>query len=154
MWFQGGAEFGPRALGHRSFLASPAHVETKDFINAHIKFRESFRPLAPIVLEEFSREYFDLNCASPFMLLAPSVHEKAKKEAPAVVHCDGTARVQTLSRSANSRLYDVIDEFRQLTGVPIVLNTSLNLKDEPMVETPEEAIQTFLTSKCQYIVSS
>lgn len=151
MWFQGGAEMGPRALGHRSILASPVKAETRDFINAHVKFREMFRPLAPIVLEDRARDYFDCAAASPFMLFSPPVKPATRDRAPAIVHVDGTARLQTLAASANPLLHRVIREFEGLSGVPIVLNTSFNGKDEPIVETPDQALRTFLASPVQHL---
>lgn len=151
MWFQDGSELGPRALGHRSILASSKKVETKDYINAKVKFREMFRPLAPIILEEYATEYFDFGTKSPFMLFSPKVLPKTIDEAPAIVHIDGTSRLQTLGREQNSKLYGIIDAFRIRTGTPIVLNTSFNGKDEPIVETPEEAIRTFLNSPVKHL---
>ncbi|HUS26597.1 MAG TPA: carbamoyltransferase C-terminal domain-containing protein [Nevskiaceae bacterium] len=151
MWYQEGCELGPRALGHRSIIANPTKKETKDYINAHVKFRESFRPLAPIVLEERAQEFFDFKFKSPFMLFSPGVKLPAKKLAPAVVHINDTARLQTLNKQQNPKLYSVIETFAETSGVPIVLNTSFNGKDEPIVETPEEALNTFLKSPVKHL---
>lgn len=151
MWFQEGSEFGPRALGHRSCLGNPTRVETKDYINEKVKFRESFRPLAPIILEEYVEEFFNITCPSPFMLFSPSVKEKTKKMAPGIVHTDNTSRLQTINEKQNQKLCALIRKFFKKTGVPIVLNTSFNGKDEPIVETPEEAIKSFLLSPIEHL---
>lgn len=151
MWYQGGSEIGPRALGHRSILADPRQAGTKDYINKHVKFREMFRPLAPIVLQEESSRFFAMEGESSFMLFAPSVRPLARELAPAVVHCDDTARLQTVSRDSDPLVHALVTAFARRTGVPIVLNTSLNGKDEPIVETPEEALKAFLQSPLQYL---
>jgi carbamoyltransferase len=151
MWYQEGCELGPRALGHRSIIANPTERATKDYINEHVKFRENFRPLAPIVLEESAQEYFDFKFKSPFMLFSPGVKQKAIDLAPAVVHINNTARLQTLNKVQNKKLYSVIEQFSQVSGVPIILNTSFNGKDEPIVETPQEAINTFLKSPVKHM---
>jgi carbamoyltransferase len=151
MWFQEGCEFGPRALGHRSCLGNPMRVETKDYINAKVKFRETFRPLAPIVLEEYMRDFFDISCPSPFMLFSPRVREKTKEMAPGIVHVDGTSRLQTINRKQNAKLYSLIHKFFDQTQVPIILNTSFNGKDEPIVETPEDALKSFLSSPVEHL---
>lgn len=151
MWFYSGSEIGPRALGFRSILANPAEIDTKDYINAQVKFRESFRPLAPIILEERAKDYFHIDSASPFMLYSPKVKDITKKIAPAIVHADGTARLQTVNHAQNPRIYAVITCFEELTGIPIILNTSFNGKDEPIVETPAEAIKVFLASPVHYL---
>ena len=139
-WVQGGSEYGPRALGNRSILCSPIPPGMKDKLNAQVKHRESFRPFAPAVLEERASEYFDLNCTSPFMLLVAKVK---KDSIPAITHVDGTGRVQTVSRKQNPAFYNLIEEFGKITGVPVVLNTSLNDNGEPIVETPEDALKSF-----------
>lgn len=151
MWFQGGSEIGPRALGHRSILASPVKASTRDHINALVKYREAFRPLAPMVLEECVAEYFEFDSSSPFMLFSPTTTKSTRQCAPAIVHHDGTARLQTISRAANSLIHQLITAFRALSGVPIVLNTSLNGKDEPIVETPTQALDAFLNSPVQHL---
>ncbi|MDD3896901.1 MAG: carbamoyltransferase C-terminal domain-containing protein [Candidatus Peribacteraceae bacterium] len=151
MWFQGGSEIGPRALGHRSILANPDNKKTKDYINEKVKFREMFRPLAPIVLEDQASKYFRIPKASPYMLFSPPIQKITKEVAPAVVHVDNTARLQTLNKTQNPILYEVISRFGSSSGCPIVLNTSFNGKDEPIVETPQEAIRTFLGSPVSHL---
>lgn len=145
-WFQGGSECGPRALGNRSLLANPRNPQMKDILNSRVKFRESFRPFAPAVLEEYQEEYFDLDIPSPYMLMIADVREDKKEVIPAVVHVDGTARLQTVIREMNPEFYTLIQTFYKLTGVPIVINTSFNINKEPIVETPEDAIRCFLNS--------
>ncbi len=143
-WFQGRMEVGPRALGNRSILGDPRRAEMKDLINQRVKFRETWRPFAPSVLQEECATYFDSSHESPYMLFVYNTHEEKRKLIPAVVHVDGTARVQTVSRETNPKFYRLISRFRELTGVGLVLNTSLNVKGEPIVCTPEEAVQCFL----------
>lgn len=150
-WFQGRFEIGPRALGNRSILASPLRLEIKDIINRRVKFREPFRPFAPAVLEELAGEYFEISEPDPFMTLAPRVKPAKVHAIPAVVHVDGTARLQTVDRKTNPRFYCVIEAFRKLTGVPVVLNTSFN-KQEPIVARPEEAISCFLRTDLDVLV--
>lgn len=145
-WFQGQMEFGPRALGNRSILASPVPHDMKDYINGKIKHREWFRPLAPVVLEEKAKDYFDLKNSSPYMLLATSVKENQRGKIPAVTHFDGTARVQTLDQQTNPLLRTLIKEFEKLSGVPMLLNTSFNRKGEPVVCTPDHAIDCYLNT--------
>ena len=142
-WFQSGAEFGPRALGARSILANPFSEQIRDHINEKVKFREMFRPLAPAVLDEEQSTYFDLAQDSPHMLLACKVKKDKKSIIPAVVHVDDSARVQTVSRESNPAFYELLQAFRRLTGVGVLLNTSFNVKGQPIVNTPEEAIETF-----------
>lgn len=142
--FTGSAEFGPRALGHRSILANPSSAKNKDVLNERIKHREKFRPFAPVVPLEFCAEYFDINEASPFMLFITKAREMCKLVAPAVVHVDGTARVQTVTSSANSDLYSIIKEFNQLSGFPIIINTSFNLNGEAIVNNYQDAIESFI----------
>lgn len=143
-WFQGGSEVGPRALGHRSLLADPRDPRMKDHLNLTVKRRERFRPFAPAVLEERAADYFDLDRPSPFMLVTALAHESVRGEIPAVVHVDGTARVQTVSPLENRAFYDLIKAFDSLTGIPMVLNTSFNGKGMPIVESPSDAIDCFL----------
>ncbi len=150
-WFQGRFEMGPRALGNRSILADPRPANMRTIINSKIKHRESFRPFAPAVLEERAHEYFEIAQADPFMTLAPRVHKHKAHEIAAAVHVDGTARIQTVSRAANQRYYDVIHAFGELTGVPIVLNTSFN-RHEPIVARPEEAISCYLRTGMDVLV--
>jgi carbamoyltransferase len=145
-WFQGRMEFGPRALGMRSILADPRFAENRDRVNDAVKFRENWRPFAPSVLVERGAEYFDDFYPSPYMILTFWANKARAHEIPAVVHVDGSARVQSVDRSTNPRYYDLIEEFGELTGVPIVLNTSFNLKGDPIVCTPKDAVQTFYTS--------
>ena len=141
-WFQGHSESGNRALGNRSILADPRNPDIKDIINSKIKLREDFRPFAPSVLHEHYQDYFDTNQPSPYMSRIMPVISDA---IPGVTHVDGTARIQTVQREFNSRYYDLIDAFYKHTGVPMLLNTSFNCQ-EPIVETPQDAINTF--KKC------
>lgn len=149
-WFQGGSEFGPRALGHRSILCDARFPEMKDILNKKVKHRESFRPFAPSILEEFNQEYFDLHCPSPFMLFIARV--KKPHLVPAITHVDCSARVQTVNREDNGIYYDLIYEYYKLTGVPLILNTSFNIDGEPIVETPEDTIKCFLSTRMDYLV--
>lgn len=147
-WFQGRMEFGPRALGNRSILADPRRGEMRDYINSAVKNREMFRPFAPSVLEEDAKEFFTVDgFPSPFMLLAFNVHPEKTDKVPAITHIDGTARVQTVDHLANPRYRRLIEEFKKLTGIPMVLNTSFNLKGEPVVSSPKDAIKSFLATK-------
>jgi len=150
-WFQGRAEWGPRALGDRSILADPRRAEMKDILNRRIKHREVFRPFAPSILEEATGEYFEKAYPSPFMALAYAVRPEKRKEIPAPTHVDGTGRLQTVSRTVNPRYWRLIREFANLTGVPVVLNTSFN-ENEPIVCQPEEAIECFLRTKMDVLV--
>jgi carbamoyltransferase len=150
-WLQGRFELGPRALGNRSILASPLRLEIKDIINQRVKFREPFRPFAPAVLEERANEYFAIGGSDPFMTLAPRVRSAKGHEIPAVVHVDGTARLQTVDRTTNPRFHGLIEAFAKLTGVPVLLNTSFN-KQEPIVARPEEAISCFLRTDMDVLV--
>lgn len=149
-WFDGNSEFGPRALGHRSFLANPTDPKIKDILNKRVKHREWFRPFAPIVLKEKTTEWFDIDVDSPFMLYTCPV--KQPWRIPGVTHVDGTARVQTLDRTTNNKLYSLIERFEYLTGVPIILNTSLNVNGQPIVETPEDALELYNNSDIDAIV--
>jgi carbamoyltransferase len=151
-WFQGRSEFGPRALGNRSILADPRTADMKDKLNRRVKHRQAFRPFAPVVLAERAHEIFESDRESPFMLLAERVRPAWRDRIPAVVHVDGTARVQTIRQDQNERLYALLKEFDSITGVPLLLNTSFNVKGEPIVETPEDAIYCFLTTGIDYLV--
>lgn len=151
-WFQGQMEFGPRALGNRSLLANPCNPGMKDILNSKVKKREPFRPYAPVVLEERADEFFRIKQPSPFMLIAGSVREEKAAVIPAVTHVDKTARVQTLSRKANPRLWQLIKEFEQLTGIPLLINTSFNLRGEPIVCTPEDAVSCFKRSRMDCLI--
>src|SRR5215471_257312 len=150
-WFQGRSEFGPRALGNRSILADPRHAEMKDKLNKRVKHRQAFRPFAPVVLAERANEIFEGDEESPFMLLVKRVRPEWKDKIPAIVHVDGTARVQTVRRDQNERLYGLLEEFDAITGVPDLLNTSLNVKGEPIVETPAETLACFLGTGIDYL---
>lgn len=150
-WFQGRFEMGPRALGNRSILADPRRLATKDRINARIKYRESFRPFAPVVLAEHTRDYFEIDQADPFMTMAPRVRPEKRDIIPAVVHVDGTARLQTVDREANPRYYAVIEAFMRETGVPVLINTSFN-RQEPIVATPREAVSCYLRTEMDVLV--
>ena len=151
-WCQGRMELGPRALGNRSILGDPRNPAMKDIINEKVKHREPFRPFAPAVLEENASEYFELSQPSPFMLLAPPVRPEKKAVIPAVTHVDGTARVQTVGRAANPRFWSLIQAFGRLTGLPMVINTSFNLRGEPIVCSPEDAVSTFQRSRMDCLV--
>jgi carbamoyltransferase len=154
-WFEGKAEFGPRALGHRSILADPRNADMKNVVNAKIKFREEFRPFAPVVLKRFARSYFDITemNLTPFMLGTFHARDNAKKHAPAVVHEDGTSRIQIVdSNSYPGNYAHVLEAFYKITGVPILMNTSFNLKGEPIVNSPEDAISTFQRSGLDILV--
>ena len=147
-WFQGKMEFGPRALGNRSILADPRSPEMRDYLNFKVKRREFFRPFAPSVLEEEAKAFFSLNgSSSPFMLLAVRVLPEKAALVPAITHVDGTARVQTVDKTSNVKYRRLIEEFRRITGVPMVLNTSFNLRGEPVVSSPADAIKTFSSTK-------
>ena len=149
-WFDGKSENGPRALGHRSFLASPRNNDMKDILNARVKFREWYRPFAPIVLKERAAEWFRMDFESPYML--HTVPCKRPFDIPAAVHIDNTARVQTLTQEHNPKLYKLIEKFEERTGIPIVINTSLNVKGQPIVETPPDVVKLFNESDVDVLV--
>jgi carbamoyltransferase len=151
-WFQGGSEFGPRALGNRSLLADPRKPEMKDILNSRVKHRQPFRPFAPIVLAERAKEIFEGEEDSPFMLIAKRVRPEWRDRIPAIVHVDGTARVQTVRAETNPVLYRLLKEFEALTGVPVLINTSFNVKGEPIVETPRDAVICFLTTGIDHLI--
>jgi carbamoyltransferase len=156
-WAQGRFEWGPRALGQRSILADPRRPETKDLVNLKIKYREPFRPFAPSVLAEHAETYFALPRApahypARFMLYVADVRERHRDRIPAVTHVDGTARLQTVFAETTPRYARLIQRFGEATGVPVVLNTSFNLKGEPIVNTPAEAFQTFSRSGMDALV--
>jgi carbamoyltransferase len=142
-WFQGRMEWGPRALGNRSILADPTRADMKDLINHYVKHREEFRPFAPSIIEEGVGKYFNIPGASPFMLFSSPVYEKMRPKIPSVTHIDGTARVQTVSKTTNERFYNLHKEFAKLRGVPILLNTSFNVAGEPIVCSPIDALRCF-----------
>jgi len=149
-WYQGRMEWGPRALGNRSILADPRREDMKDILNEKIKHRESFRPFAPSILEEYVSEYFDIDRPSPYMLMVAKV--KKPNDIPAVTHVDGTGRLQTVSKESNPLYYDLITQFYQITGVPVVINTSMNVKGEPIVNTPEHAYNMLKKTDMDYLV--
>jgi carbamoyltransferase len=150
-WFQGRAEWGPRALGNRSILADPRRPEMKDVLNQRIKHRETFRPFAPSVLAEAAGEYFERTDPSPFMTFAYAVRPEKRGLIPAPTHVDGTARLQTVSRDANPLYWRLLKEFANLTGVPVMVNTSFN-ENEPIVCRPEEALDCFFRTKMDVLV--
>lgn len=151
-WFQGCMEFGPRALGARSILADPRDIENRNRVNEAVKFRESWRPFAPSVMEEVGNLYFKDFRPSPYMVLSFWATDEARRAIPAVVHVDGSCRVQSVNREQNPRYYDLLAEFQKLTGVGVCMNTSFNLKGDPIVESPKDAIQTFYTSGLDALV--
>ena len=148
-WFQGRAEFGPRALGHRSIIVDPRRTDAKELLNAKIKRRESFRPFAPSILEEYVSEYFEKTDKVPFMEKVYPIKKEKHAEIPAVTHVDGTGRLQTVEKG--DRYYDLIEKFRQKTGTPILLNTSFN-ENEPIVNTPKEALDCYLRTEMDMLV--
>lgn len=150
-WFSGRAEFGPRALGARSIIADPRNAKAKDLLNLKIKRRESFRPFAPSILKEFAGEYFEKVEDVPFMEKVFPIRKEKRNEIPAVTHVDGTGRLQTVMKDISPRYYALIDRFRQKTGVPILLNTSFN-ENEPIVNTPAEALDCFLRTHMDMLV--
>jgi len=145
-WFQGRMEFGPRALGNRSIVVDPRRANMKDILNDRIKKREPFRPFAPSILEERTADYFEQSHPAPTMLMVYQVREERRAEIPAVTHVDGSGRLQTVSREVNPRYYQLISDFNELTGVPVVLNTSFN-ENEPIVCTPRHAIDCFMKTR-------
>ena len=141
-WFQGRMEWGPRALGHRSILADPRHPKMREIINMKIKMREGFRPFAPTILEDHIQEFFQLDRPSPFMLLVAPV--QPDKDLPAITHVDGSARVQSINRSQDSKYFDLLTAFHKRTGCPVLINTSMNVRGEPIVNTPKDAYECFM----------
>jgi carbamoyltransferase len=151
-WFQGRMEFGPRALGSRSILADPRDPEMNAKVNNAVKFREWWRPFAPSMLAEAAGEYLESATDSPFMVLTAPVKPEKRGVIPAVTHVDGSARPQTVERSINPLYWRLIDEFGKRTGVPVVMNTSFNLRGEAIVNTPTDAIRTFFSSGMDALV--
>jgi carbamoyltransferase len=156
-WLQGRFEWGPRALGNRSILADPRRPEMKDIVNTKIKFREPYRPFAPSVPVEKASEFFDLaeparHYPARFMLYVVDVKENKRDAVPAITHVDGTGRLQTVDMATAPRYYKLIQRFGEASGVPIILNTSFNLKGEPIVNTPREAFRTFSRSEMDLLV--
>jgi carbamoyltransferase len=150
-WFQGRMEWGPRALGNRSIIGDPRRADMKDILNLKIKRRESFRPFAPSVLREAVGEWFETDYDVPFMLQVYQVRSEKRPAIPAVVHVNGSGRLQTVTEQQNARYYRLIRAFREVTGVPLVLNTSFN-ENEPVVNTPAEALDCFLRTKMDLLV--
>jgi carbamoyltransferase len=171
-WFQGRMEFGPRALGGRSILADPRSEKMQKELNLKIKFRESFRPFAPSILKENLSEWFDTSIESPYMLLVANINPKKKiemsedqknlfgidklnikrSEIPAVTHVDYSARIQTVSKDTNKRYYDLISKFKEKTGCPVIVNTSFNVRGEPIVNSPTDAFNCFMGTELDYLV--
>lgn len=151
-WFQGRAEFGPRALGNRSILTRPYPADMKDYLNARVKFREYFRPFAPAVLAEHCNEYFDIGQPSPHMLIACKVRPEKKNVIPAVVHVDDSCRVQTVTKETNPRFRKLLEAFNEVSGIPVLLNTSFNVKGQPIVNRPEQAIKCFQSTNIDVLV--
>ncbi len=150
-WFQGRMEWGPRALGNRSILCDPRRADMKDILNLKIKRRESFRPFAPSILREHVADWFEIDDDVPFMMKVFQIRREKRRDIPAVTHVDGSGRLQTVYQYTNPRYYKLIDAFRQMTGVPIVLNTSFN-ENEPIVCSPQEALDCFLRTKMDILV--
>lgn len=151
-WVQGRAEFGPRALGNRSILADPRDPAMKDRINALVKFREEYRPFAPAILDRYGDEYFEDYQESPYMERALRFRKEVADRVPAVVHADGTGRVQTVKREWNERFYELIAAFYGLTGIPLVLNTSFNIMGKPIIHSVEDALGLFYTTGMDVLV--
>ena len=169
-WFQGRMEFGPRALGNRSIIGDARSAKMQSIMNLKIKFRESFRPFAPTVLKEFVSDYFDLDRESPYMLLVVPVKKKLyhnepdnnltgfdkqkiiRSEIPAITHVDYSARVQTINEKDNPRYYNMIKTFYKITGCPVVINTSFNVRGEPIVCIPEDAYRCFMRTNMDYLI--
>ena len=150
-WFQGRMEWGPRALGNRSIVCDPRRGDMKELLNRKIKRRESFRPFAPSILREFVNDWFETDDDVPFMTQVYVIRAPKRSSVPAITHVDGTGRLQTVTREGNHRYYDLILAFRDLTGIPMVLNTSFN-ESEPVVCSPEEAIACFLRTNMDCLV--
>ncbi len=171
-WFQGEMEFGPRALGNRSIIANPGSEEMQKNLNLKIKFRESFRPFAPAILEEEAKNWFNIDCKSPYMLMVADILDNKRiKETsieknlqgidklnikrsviPAVTHVDYSARIQTVNKEDNHLFYKLIKKFFEKSNIPILVNTSFNVKDEPIVNTIEDAFRCFLITDLDYLV--
>jgi carbamoyltransferase len=149
-WYQGKMEWGPRALGNRSILADPRNGKMKDILNEKIKHRESFRPFAPSIMEEYASDYFDIDVSSPYMLMVAKVKQPDK--IPAVTHVDGTGRLQTVSAESNPLYYNLIREFYSITNIPVIINTSMNVMGEPIVNTPEQAYGMIVKTDMDYLI--
>ena len=150
-WYQGRMEYGPRALGSRSIIADARNPENWKRVNLKIKFRESFRPFAPTVLEDRVGDYFEWDRPSPYMLFVAQVRAD-KRHIPAITHVDGSARLQTISRDQHSFYYDLIREFERRTGCPVIINTSFNVRGEPIVCTPLDAFTCFMNTDMDVLV--
>ena len=150
-WFQGRMEFGPRALGHRSILANPCNPNMKDLLNAKVKHRETFRPYGISILYEDLTEFFELNKESPFMLLTAKVKKSKKRLIPSALHINGSSRIQTVTKKYNGIYYDLIQEFKKITKIPLIINTSFN-NNEPIICNPEEAYNCFKNTKMDYLI--
>ena len=168
-WVQGRMEFGPRALGNRSILGDPRSPKMQSVMNRKVKFRESFRPFAPVVMQEHAAEYFELETDSPYMLLVAPVRAELRKPAkteltglslanqphstlPAVTHVDYSARIQTSRREQNPRFYALLERFKEATGCAALINTSFNVRGEPIVCSPDDAYRCFINSEIDYLV--
>jgi carbamoyltransferase len=171
-WFQGRMEFGPRALGGRSILGDPRSDKMQKNLNLKVKYRESFRPFAPSILREDLSEWFDIDVDSPYMLLVSNINSNKKiemtneqknlfgidklnikrSEIPAVTHVDYSARIQTVTKNTNKRYYDLISKFKEKTGCPVIVNTSFNVRGEPIVNTPTDAFNCFMGTDLDYLV--
>jgi carbamoyltransferase len=150
-WFQGGLEWGPRALGNRSIVCDPRRADMKEILNSKIKRRESFRPFAPSVQQEHVGDWFEEEGDVPFMMSVYQIQEDRRASIPAVTHVDGSGRLQSVYRETNQRYWQLIEAFRERTGVPMVLNTSFN-ENEPVVCRPEEALACFLRTQMDVLV--
>lgn len=151
-WFQGAMEMGPRALGNRSILMDPRKAENKDIINERVKYRESFRPFCPSILDTAAKDYLERLQEAPFMIIADNVKKEKAKDIPAVVHVDGTVRPQIVTKNKNPLFYELLQQFELLTGVPVLLNTSFNIRGEPIVATPEDAIKCFFDTGMDFLI--
>lgn len=151
-WARGRSEFGPRALGNRSILADPRPADMKDRINALVKFREAFRPFAPSILDEHGPEYFEAYQESPYMERTLVMREDMMAKVPAIAHTDRSARLQSVKREWNPAYYDLIRAFRDITGVPLLLNTSFNIMGKPIIHTVEDALGLFYTTGLDALV--
>jgi carbamoyltransferase len=171
-WFQGRMEFGPRALGGRSILGDPRSEKMQKTLNLKVKYRESFRPFAPSILQEDLSNWFDINVDSPYMLLVANVNSNKqikmtdeqqklfgidklnikRSEIPAVTHVDYSARIQTVNKNTNKRYYDLISKFKEKTGCPVIVNTSFNVRGEPIVNTPTDAFNCLMGTELDYLV--
>jgi carbamoyltransferase len=151
-WFQGRLEFGPRALGNRSILANPKNPDMKEILNSKVKFREKFRPFAPSVTREDASTYFDIFIDAPYMLLIPDVHPEKRSLLPAITHVDGTARLQMVDKKTNPRYHKLLNAFKKAAGVPVLLNTSFNVRGEPIVLSPTDAYSCFMRTGIDALV--